>query len=104
MMRFCHVPVKCRQWNYPADLRVTTTRTPRGSRKKATTVKNFGFATIIATAFAAALVGLAGPAAAAPVANPAQVGYSAGIDHHQWINDIQQQVNRPPAPIVGNGR
>lgn len=67
-------------------------------------MKKFGFATIAASAFAAALVGLAGPADAAPVANPTQVGYSAGIDHHQWVNDIQQQVNRPPAPIVGNGR
>ena len=67
-------------------------------------MKKFGFATIAATAFAAAFVGLAGPAAAAPVVNPAQVVYSAGIDHHQWVNDIQQQVNRPPAAIVGNGR
>ena len=67
-------------------------------------MKKFGFASIAATAFAAALVGLAAPADAAPVANPAQVGYTAGIDHHQWINDIQQQVNRPPAAIVGNGR
>jgi hypothetical protein len=67
-------------------------------------MKKFGFATIAATAFAAALVGLAGPAQATTVAAPAQVAYSTGIDHHQWINDIQQQVNRPPAPIVGNGR
>jgi len=67
-------------------------------------MKKFGFAAITATAFAAALLGLAGPADAAPIANTAQVGYSAGVDHHQWINDIQQQVNRPPVPIVGNGR
>ena len=67
-------------------------------------MKKFGFATIAATAFAAALVGLAGPAQATTVATPAHVAFSTGIDHHQWINDIQQQVNRPPAPIVGNGR
>lgn len=67
-------------------------------------MKKIGFASIAATAFAAALVGLAAPAAAAPVAKPAQVGYSAGVDHHQWVNDIQQQVNRPPVAVVGNGR
>lgn len=67
-------------------------------------MKKFEFASIAASALAAALVGLAAPAAAAPVANPAQVGYSAGLDHHQWVNDIQQQVNRPPVAIVGNGR
>ncbi|MDT5339757.1 MAG: hypothetical protein QOD90_5262 [Mycobacterium sp.] len=67
-------------------------------------MKKFGFATIAATAFAAALVGLAAPAEATTVATPVSVGYSTGIDHHQWINDIQQQVKAPPAPIVGNGR
>jgi hypothetical protein len=76
----------------------------RGSRKKAFDMKKFGFATIAATAFAAALVGLAAPAEATTVAAPASVTFSTGIDHHQWINDIQQQVKTPPAPIVGNGR
>jgi hypothetical protein len=69
-----------------------------------TTMKKFGFATIAATAFTAALVGLASPAEATTVATPVSFGYSTGIDHHQWINDIQQQVKAPPAPIVGNGR
>ncbi|HYO02864.1 MAG TPA: hypothetical protein VET27_13735 [Mycobacterium sp.] len=67
-------------------------------------MKKFGFATMAATAFAAALVGLAAPAGATTVAEPASVGFVTGIDHHQWINDIQQQVNTPPAPVVGNGR
>ena len=67
-------------------------------------MKKFGFATIAATALAAALVGLAAPAGAAVVAAPASVGYSTGIDHHQWVNDIQQQVKTPTAPVVGNGR
>ena len=67
-------------------------------------MNKFGFATIAATAFAAALVGLAAPAGATAVAAPASVGFSTGIDHHQWIDDIQQQVKRPPTPIVGNGR
>lgn len=67
----------------------------------------FGFATIAATGFAAALLGLAAPAAATTVAAPAavtSVEISNGIDHHAWLNDIQQQVKTPPAPIVGNGR
>ncbi|MDB5688032.1 MAG: hypothetical protein JWR77_2621 [Rhizorhabdus sp.] len=67
-------------------------------------MKKFGFATIAATAFAAALGGLAAPAEATTVAAPAPVAFSTGIDHHQWINDIQQHVKTPPAPIVGNGR
>jgi hypothetical protein len=67
-------------------------------------MKKFGFATIAATAFAGALVGLAAPAQAAPVATPVSVTYSTGIDHHQWVNDIQQQVKTPPTPVVGNGR
>ena len=67
-------------------------------------MKKFGFATIAATAFAAALVGLAGPAAATTVADP---GRSSYLDWHRpppWLNDIQQQVKAPPAAVVGNGR
>ena len=67
-------------------------------------MKKFGFAAVAAPAFAAALVGLAAPAEATTVAPPASVTFSTGIDHHQWVNDIQQQVKTPPAPIVGNGR
>jgi hypothetical protein len=55
-------------------------------------MKKFGFASIVATGFAAALFGLAAPA-------------SAGIDHQQWINQIQQQANVGSAhSTVGNGR
>lgn len=70
-------------------------------------MKKFGFATIAATGFAAALVGLAAPAQATVVAAPVgltSVEIPADIGHHQWVNDIQQQVKTPPAPIVGNGR
>jgi hypothetical protein len=67
-------------------------------------MKKLGLATIAASAFAAALVGLAGPAVAATPAAPASIIVSTGTDHHQWINDIQQQVKTPPSPIVGNGR
>lgn len=67
-------------------------------------MKKFGFAAIAAAGVTAGLIGLAGPAQAAPVATPVSVEYSTGVDHHQWVNDIQQQVNTPPTPIVGNGR
>ncbi len=46
-------------------------------------MKKFGFATIIASAMTAAVLGLAGPA-------------SADIGHHGWVNDITQpQVSVP---------
>jgi hypothetical protein len=45
-------------------------------------MKKFGFATIIASGLAAAVVGLAAPA-------------QADIVHHDWVHDIQQQVNVP---------
>ncbi len=55
-------------------------------------MKKLGITTAIATGFAAALLGLAAPA-------------SAGIDHHSWLNDIQQQaVVGSATSTVGNGR
>jgi hypothetical protein len=55
-------------------------------------MKKFGFASIVATGFAAALFGLAAPA-------------SADIGHHQWVNDIQQQATvGTVTSTVGNGR
>ena len=55
-------------------------------------MKKFGFATVAATAFAAALVGLAGPA-------------NADVDHHQWIQDNQQRATvQTITPVFGNGR
>jgi hypothetical protein len=70
-------------------------------------MKKFGFATIAAAGITGALVGLAAPATATTVAAPAavtSVDVANGIDHHQWLDDIRQQVKTPPAPIVGNGR
>ena len=43
-------------------------------------MKKFGFATIVASGLAAAVLGLAGPA-------------QADIGHHQWVNDIQQRAS-----------
>lgn len=56
-------------------------------------MKKFGFASTIAAGFAAAMFALAAPASA------------AGIDHHNWIQDIQQQATVGSAQsTVGNGR
>jgi hypothetical protein len=45
-------------------------------------MKKFGFASIIASGLAAAVLGLAGPA-------------QADSDHHNWIYDIQPQASVP---------
>jgi hypothetical protein len=45
-------------------------------------MKKFGFATVIASGLAAAVLGFAGPA-------------QADIVHHTWVHDIQQQVSVP---------
>jgi hypothetical protein len=45
-------------------------------------MKKFGFATIIASGLAAAVLGLAGPA-------------QADVGHHDWVNTIQPQVTVP---------
>jgi hypothetical protein len=63
-------------------------------------MKKFGFATIGATGLAAAILGFAAPAQAATVVDAPAVLASAieipaGIDHHQWIHDIQPKVNVP---------
>jgi hypothetical protein len=55
-------------------------------------MKKFGFASIIATGFAAAVVGLAAPA-------------GADVTHHQWVHDIQQQAGTGQVTSTfGNGR
>ena len=55
-------------------------------------MKKFGFATIVASGLAAAVVGLAGPA-------------QADLGHHDWVVDIQQHAPvGTVAPSVGNGR
>ncbi|ABK70797.1 hypothetical protein [Mycolicibacterium smegmatis] len=45
-------------------------------------MKKFGFAGIVATGLAAAVLGLAAPA-------------QAGVDHHTWINQIGPHVSVP---------
>ena len=63
-------------------------------------MNKLGFATIAASGLAAAILGLAAPAQAAtaveaPTAASSAIEFSAGIDHQQWINDIQPKVNVP---------
>jgi hypothetical protein len=55
-------------------------------------MKKFGFATIIASGFAAAVIGLAGPA-------------QADLGHHDWVQNNQQHAQAGPVTTtVGNGR
>jgi hypothetical protein len=62
-------------------------------------MKKFGFATIVASGFVAAILGLAAPAQAAPTANApsvlASVIVPTGVDHTTWLNDIGPHVNVP---------
>jgi hypothetical protein len=51
-------------------------------KEEGTKMKKFGFATMIASGLAAAVLGFAGPA-------------QADSSHHDWVHDIQQQVNVP---------
>jgi hypothetical protein len=64
----------------------------RSTEGRGIVMKKFGFASIIATGFAAAVLGLAGTA-------------SADVDHHQWINDIQQRATvGSVTATIGDGR
>lgn len=70
-------------------------------------MKKFGFATIIAGGLAAAVLGLAGPAqATAPVtvSDVAITAPSQGVDHLDWLNDIQKKANvaRPDTTVRSN--
>jgi hypothetical protein len=63
-------------------------------------MNKFGFATVAATGLAAAILGFAAPAQAAngadaPTAVASAITVPTGIDHHQWIHDIQPKVNVP---------
>jgi hypothetical protein len=62
----------------------------KAQRKEGTKMKKFGFATIAATGLAAAVLGFAAPAQAAPA-----IPVPTDIGHHQWVQDIQPNVNVP---------
>ncbi len=64
-------------------------------------MKKFGFATVIASGLAAAVLGLAGPAQAtttaedAPAVLNSAIGAPTGIDHNNWLDQIGPHVNVP---------
>ena len=69
-------------------------------------MKKFGFATVIAGGLAAAVLGFAGPAQATAPAVAENVAITApeGVDHLDWLNDIQQKadVARPDTTVRSN--
>ncbi len=55
-------------------------------------MKKFGFASIVATGFAAIVVALAAPA-------------GADVAHHEWVHDNQQRATTGAVTsVIGNGR
>ena len=55
-------------------------------------MKKFGFATVVASGLAAAVIGLAAPA-------------QADLGHNDWVHQIQQHATVGSAtPSFGNGR
>jgi hypothetical protein len=63
-------------------------------------MKKLGFATVVASGLAAAVLGLAAPAQAVTAADAPTVLASAidiptGVDHTTWLNDIGPHVNVP---------
>jgi hypothetical protein len=62
------------------------------TKKEGTKMKKFGFATVVASGLAAAVLGLAGPA-------------QADIGHHDWVQNTQQHATvSSVTSTVGNGR
>jgi hypothetical protein len=59
------------------------------------TMKKFGFAAIATSGLAAAMLGLAGPAQASTTALSPVATIATGVDHLDWINDIQPTVTVP---------
>ena len=62
--------------------RVDRLRGRKNQTEESTKMKKFGIGTAIASGLAAAVLGFAGPA-------------QADSGHHDWVHDIQQQVNVP---------
>ncbi|OLO99305.1 hypothetical protein BVU76_26195 [Mycolicibacterium porcinum] len=61
-------------------------------------MKKFGFAVVAASGLSAAVLGLAAPALAAEPAHasaPSSVTISAGVDHLDWLDQIQPKANAP---------
>jgi hypothetical protein len=100
MIDSCQSPINFRHRNYSPDLPVWSVRSARRRpnrpirkhKEEGIKMKKFGFATVVASGLAAAVLGLAGPA-------------QADIGHHQWVQDTQQQATvGSTTPTFGNGR
>ena len=88
----CQTAVNSCHWNYAGPPRVVEARNRPRLARKGLKMKKFGFTGVIATAFAAMVVGLAAPA-------------QADIAHHEWVHDNQQRATTGAVTsIVGNGR
>jgi hypothetical protein len=64
------------------------------------TMKKIGFATLVTSGLAAAILGLAGPALAVTPVDGQRVLHSVvetkiGIDHLNWLDDIRPKVKVP---------
>jgi hypothetical protein len=64
------------------ELQAADKTSERTDKEEGTKMKKFGFATMIASGLAAAVLGFAGPAQADTI-------------HHGWVYDIQPQVSVP---------
>jgi hypothetical protein len=63
-------------------------------------MNKFGFAAVVASGLAAAILGLAAPAQAAtavntPISVASAINIPTDFGHHAWVVDIQPQVNVP---------
>jgi hypothetical protein len=60
-------------------------------------MKKFGFVTVIGSGLAAAVLGFAAPVQAIAPAGPSSAAITApqGIDHLNWLDDIQPKPNVP---------
>ncbi|MGH3676057.1 MAG: hypothetical protein ACRDU5_10040 [Mycobacterium sp.] len=60
-------------------------------------MKKFGFATVVASGLAAGALGFATPALAITPATAPTISASVptGVDHLDWLDDIQPNVNVP---------
>jgi hypothetical protein len=94
--RFCQSAIKfC-----PGIIALTTLfnrSDPREKERSEIEMKNFVFAAVVASGLAAVALGFAGPAQASDeVTVPVTpTGYPSGVDHLDWLNDIQPKVNIP---------
>ena len=62
-------------------------------------MKKFGFATVVAGALVAAILGLAAPAqavaAVAPTGVTSAINIPTDLDHHSWLDQIGPHVTVP---------